>query len=87
MFPAQVPCVEVIEAYIARVKEVNPTLNAVVQERFDQALQEARDLDLRLANSNKSVEDMARDTPLLGVPLTVKESIPVKGEHKWPEYK
>lgn len=68
-----------VEAYIARVEEVNPVINAVVQYRFDQARQEAKEIDLNLKNTSKSEEELARDTPLLGVPITIKESIPVKG--------
>lgn len=30
---AQVACVEVVEAYVERIKEVNPLINAVVKDR------------------------------------------------------
>lgn len=75
-----------VEAYIARVKEVNPVINAVVQHRFEQAIQEAKEIDLNIRNTSKSEEELSRDTPLLGVPITIKESIPVKGEDKQQQY-
>lgn len=78
-FLLQIHSTAVVEAYIARVEEVNPIINAVVQHRFDQARQEAKEIDLNLKNTSKSEEELARDTPLLGVPITIKESIPVKG--------
>lgn len=58
---------------------MNPILNAVVDERFNLALEEARQVDVLLASGQKSVEEIERDTPLFGVPLTVKESVSVKG--------
>ncbi|KAI5711795.1 hypothetical protein M8J75_003203 [Diaphorina citri] len=75
----QVSCVKVVEAFITRIRQVNPMLNAVVDERFNLALEEAKQVDILLAASTKSVEEIGRDTPLLGVPLTVKESVAVKG--------
>lgn len=62
--------------YIARVKVVNPLLNAVVEDRFEDALVEARAVDRAL--EVRGVE-AAEGRPLLGVPFTVKESIAVKG--------
>lgn len=70
---------EIISAYIARCKEVNPFVNAIVDERFELALEEAKQVD-RMINANlKSVQQMEADTPILGLPVTVKESIAVKG--------
>lgn len=74
-----VRCEEVILAYVHRIQEVNPYLNAVVEERFEAALQEARQVDELLAMGAKSLGEIERETPLLGVPITVKESIAVKG--------
>lgn len=54
-------------------------INAIVQDRFIDAINEARAIDRKIANGFKSIEDMERDTPLLGLPVTVKESIAVKG--------
>jgi fatty acid amide hydrolase 2 len=48
-------------------------------DRFNEALQEAREIDIQIKTGNKSTEEMKFQTPLLGLPLTVKESIMVKG--------
>ncbi|XP_029052215.1 fatty-acid amide hydrolase 2-A-like isoform X1 [Osmia bicornis bicornis] len=70
---------EVVRAYVKRCKDVNPILNAIVVSRFDAAIQEARKVDEFLLSSRKSEEELAREMPLLGVPMTVKESIAVQG--------
>ncbi|XP_054290956.1 fatty-acid amide hydrolase 2-like [Macrosteles quadrilineatus] len=75
----KVHCQDIIQAYVTRIKEVNPIINAVVQSRFDQALEEAKKIDAMLAETLCTEEELARDKPLLGVPITIKESIPVKG--------
>lgn len=69
----------IVEAYINRVQAVNPVLNCVVQERFEQALQEAKQVDFYLSTGEQSEEELRCKTPLLGVPITIKESISVKG--------
>ena len=68
-----------IKAYITRIKEINPYLNAVVEERFEDALKEAQEVDERIASDDKTEEDYEKSYPLLGVPITVKESCSVKG--------
>ncbi len=68
----QVTAEKVVQAHIARIKMVNPYLNAVVITRFDEALEEARQIDAQLAEGQKV-------GLLAGVPFTVKESISVKG--------
>lgn len=70
---------DVIRAYTERCNEVNPLINAIVEERFDGALEEARNVDKMIQERVHSVEEMERNTPLLGVPVTIKESIGVKG--------
>lgn len=70
---------DLVKAYISRIQEVNGILNAVVGVRFPDAIQEAREIDLRIASGVKSKEEMARDTPFLGVPFTVKECFSVNG--------
>ncbi|CAH1400816.1 unnamed protein product [Nezara viridula] len=69
-------CVDVVEAYINRIKDVQPYINSVVQDRFEEALKEARAVDELVENSLVSE---LNNKPLLGVPLTVKETIAVKG--------
>ncbi|XP_055682173.1 fatty-acid amide hydrolase 2-A isoform X2 [Lutzomyia longipalpis] len=75
----QIKCEHVIKAYVDRCRQVNHLLNAIVQERFDEALQEAKNVDEFLATTTKSTEEIEHETPLLGVPVTVKESIGLRG--------
>lgn len=70
---------EVVRAYIQRCKDVNPILNAIVESRFDAATIEAKQVDQFLSRTTKTEEELARDMPLLGVPVTVKGSIAVQG--------
>ena len=63
---------EVVDAHVKVLNEVNPVINAVVAERYDQARREADAADARLAAGGPV-------PPLLGVPCTVKESIAVAG--------
>lgn len=69
----------VIKTYIIRIKDVNPILNAVVEDRFDLAIKEAKHVDQMLSKTNLSKEELAKQFPLLGIPLTIKESIAVGG--------
>lgn len=77
----QVQSVAVIRAYIERIREVNPLINAVVEERFEAALQDAKvaDMDVENAHQFGTLDQLAVQKPLLGVPLTVKESCGLKG--------
>ncbi|XP_014487209.1 PREDICTED: fatty-acid amide hydrolase 2-B-like, partial [Dinoponera quadriceps] len=70
---------EVVRAYIERIKEVNPYLNAVVEDRYKIALAEAKNCDRLLEAGNVDIEKLKKQKPLFGIPFTVKESIPVKG--------
>lgn len=68
-----------IQTYIDRCKEVNPFLNAIVDSRYEEALAEAREIDKEIIAGVRTPEQMEKETPLLGLPVTVKESIAVKG--------
>ncbi|XP_017762170.1 PREDICTED: fatty-acid amide hydrolase 2-like isoform X1 [Eufriesea mexicana] len=70
---------EVVRAYVDRCIDVNPIINAIVDSRFDLAIQEACEVDEYLACTTKTEKELARELPLLGVPITVKGSIAVKG--------
>ncbi|MFC7447892.1 amidase [Rhodococcus daqingensis] len=65
---------EVVEAHIAVLERVNPSLNAVVVQRYDAARREADGVDARL-----SADGPDGLPPLLGVPVTIKESLSVAG--------
>lgn len=60
---------EVVNTYIEHLKKVNPIINAVVEERYAEALLEARAKDNQTNNTDKG--------PLFGVPISVKEAFNV----------
>ncbi|XP_012170362.1 fatty-acid amide hydrolase 2 isoform X2 [Bombus terrestris] len=70
---------EVVRAYVERCTDVNPVINAIVDSRFNAAIQEAQEVDKLLASTTKTEEELAHETPFLGVPITVKESFAVEG--------
>lgn len=63
---------EVIEAHLARIDAVNPTLHAVVRVLADEARAGADEADRRLAAG----DDLG---PLHGVPFTIKDNIDMVG--------
>ncbi|MCC7537018.1 MAG: amidase [Deltaproteobacteria bacterium] len=65
---------EIVDAHIARIEQVNPSINAVVEDRFERAREEAR-----AATEHLTRTDPADLPPLFGVPCTVKEFIAVEG--------
>jgi len=66
-----VSSVELAEAAIARIEAVDAEINAVCVRDFDRALDAARAADARLAAGERG--------PLLGVPMTIKESFNLAG--------
>lgn len=67
----------VVKAYIDRIKQVDPILNAVVDERFQSAITEAEEIDRKVSSG---AEDFALGRkPLLGVPVTTKNYVAVEG--------
>lgn len=69
----------VVEAFIERIKEVNPFLNAVIEDRYKEALNEARTCDDMLKSGKLIASNLENEKPLYGVPITIKESCRVKG--------
>src|SRR5690625_3635149 len=69
----QVTSEEVTTTFIKHIKNVNPSLNAVVEERFHDALEEAKQMDYKRDSVNWD------EKPLYGVPVSIKESFDVKG--------
>ena len=63
---------EVVQAHLERIDELNPTLNAVVSLRADEALAEARELDALTAKGISL-------GPLHGIPIAVKDLMDVRG--------
>jgi amidase len=66
-----VSAAEVTTAAIQRIEKLDSAINAVVVRDFDRAIKDAHQVDERLARGE--------DAPLLGVPVTVKESFNVAG--------
>lgn len=71
--------VEVMQAFIARTKEINTLLNCVIDSRYDDALKEAAEADDLIASGKFSLEELAEQKPFLGVPISTKDNIAVKG--------
>ncbi|MEQ8178571.1 MAG: amidase family protein [Amphiplicatus sp.] len=66
-----VSALELTDAAIARIEALDGPINAVVVRDFDRAREQARQVDLRVAQG--------ANLPLAGVPMTVKESFNVAG--------
>lgn len=58
-------CEEIVRAFIERAKEVNPIINAIVDERFDDAIEDAKRIDNDIASGKISEADF-QNKPLLG---------------------
>ncbi|PIR43219.1 amidase [candidate division WWE3 bacterium CG10_big_fil_rev_8_21_14_0_10_32_10] len=70
----EVSCFEVVQEYIDHINRVNPYINALVEDRFKEALFEAQKCDHALKKGNYKGK-------LFGIPITVKESFDVQGMH------
>jgi Asp-tRNA(Asn)/Glu-tRNA(Gln) amidotransferase A subunit family amidase len=66
-----ISAVEVVEAHLKRIEQINPSLNAIVTV--------APDLLDRAHAADKSLSDGNSVGPLHGVPLTIKDTIDTKG--------
>jgi len=67
----RVSAVELLDLHRRRIERHNPELNAIVEPDFERARREAEAADARRARGE--------DAPLLGLPMTLKESINVRG--------
>jgi amidase len=63
--------VELLELHRRRIERYNPALNAIVEPDFERARQDAEAADARRARGESA--------PLLGLPMTLKESYNVRG--------
>lgn len=75
----QVTSEAVVTTFINRIKQVNPILNAVVEERFSFAIEEAKKVDHIIASDVHTTDKLKHMYPLLGIPITIKEAISVSG--------
>ena len=67
---------QVVNAYINRLIEINPVLNAVLDGPFMEALDEAQEIDEKISKGLISEEEFS-EKPFLGVPFTTKDSTSV----------
>ncbi|XP_048510685.1 fatty-acid amide hydrolase 2-B isoform X2 [Athalia rosae] len=71
---------EVVLAFIDRIKEIQPILNCMVENRFEAALEEAKKCDKMLRSPNApSIKVLTKEKPFLGVPFTTKDCIGIAG--------
>jgi fatty acid amide hydrolase 2 len=63
-----------VAAHVELARVVNPTINAIVVERYEQAMAEAAQADAHIARNGTDALP-----PLFGVPCTIKESFAVAG--------
>ena len=68
----EISAVEILDAHLARIEEINPAINAVVTMSEEIARDQARSVDDRLAKG----EDVG---PLAGLPVGVKDTIDTLG--------
>lgn len=66
----EVSCEEVVRVYVGHIKKTNPFINAMVETRFDEALEESKHLDEQIKKNQWK-------GPLHGVPIIVKEAFHV----------
>jgi amidase len=63
--------VELLDLHVRRIERFDPQLNAIVERDFERARRDAAAADARRARGEEA--------PLLGLPMTLKESINVRG--------
>ncbi|NLI70662.1 MAG: amidase [Firmicutes bacterium] len=63
---------EAVNIYVKQLKKVNPDLNCMVENRFEQARNEAKEIDAQLKEGTPGGR-------LYGVPISMKESFDVAG--------
>ncbi len=68
----EISSVELLEFYFKRVDEYNPSLNAIIWQMRDEAMDSAKQADEAIASGGQV-------GPLHGVPMTIKESYDIVG--------
>lgn len=68
-----------MQTFIERIAEVNPILNCVVDNCYKAALEEAAAADRLIESGAFTESEMERDQPFLGVPISTKDCLAVKG--------
>lgn len=68
----EISSLDAANAYIAHIKKINPLVNCMVEDRFEEARQEAQRADAKLREGKA-------EGRLFGVPISIKESYDVAG--------
>jgi fatty acid amide hydrolase 2 len=63
---------DAVEQYVAHINRINPLVNGLVEDRFAAALEEAEEVDRKIAQNETGGR-------LFGVPITIKEAFHVAG--------
>ncbi|CAJ0581041.1 unnamed protein product, partial [Mesorhabditis spiculigera] len=67
-------------AYVSRLREVNPILNAVAEDYGEKALNRAQEIDVILQKSSEDErQEIYKKQPLLGIPFTCKDLYDIEG--------
>ncbi|CAG2111997.1 unnamed protein product, partial [Medioppia subpectinata] len=80
----QLKCETLVRAYIARCREVQPHINAIIANRYESAITEAQAVDRRVRAELDGQHPVLNgqsihSQPLLGIPFTCKDSFSVSG--------
>jgi aspartyl-tRNA(Asn)/glutamyl-tRNA(Gln) amidotransferase subunit A len=67
----EISAVELTQAYLARIEQINPKIDAYLTVTAQRALEQAKQADSRRANGEQA--------PLLGVPIAVKDVLCTEG--------
>ncbi|XP_055376958.1 fatty-acid amide hydrolase 2-A [Condylostylus longicornis] len=70
--------VDVVKSFIDRINEINPILNCVVDQRYEEALKEAAMADELIESGKLTEDELLKQKPFLGVPISTKDCIQVK---------
>ena len=80
IFLFQISSEDVVCAFIDRIRAVNVSVNAVVSNRFDAALAEAKEVDRLLQQDPLPAHCSVENAPFLGVPFSAKEAFAITGK-------
>lgn len=71
----------VVNSFIERIEEINPILNCVVANRFEEARKDAQKVDDIIKSGTIPSDVLEKEKPFFGVPFTTKDCIAVKGKN------
>lgn len=81
-FHFQVTSEKVVLAFIERAKQVNHIINAIIDDRFEKAVEDAKAVDKLIQSGSIPLSELKKKKPLLGIPYTSKESTACQGIKK-----